>query len=105
LHVLLQSRRLKVASGLPDADGLVAELTAYQRQGKAKEPDDRQGPQQGLVLAVALAAWLGENTFEPYTGPLVYWPPVELDPAHEGSLLQEVLAAMGREEGALDPWR
>ena len=66
MQVLLQTQRLKVAEGLPDAAVLVEELlnfrvkidplTAHDSYGawREKEHDD-------LVLAVALACWYGER--------------------------------------------
>src|SRR5262249_54299035 len=78
LQVLLQSRRLKVASCLPEAQLLVAELATFQAKVTPSPLETglawRQGPRDVLVLGVALAAWLAENRVETYTGPLVFWP-------------------------------
>jgi hypothetical protein len=64
LQVLLQSRRLRVSPGLPEASTLLRELAAFQVKVKAAadEPDAwREGSQDDLVLAVAVAAWLKER--------------------------------------------
>ena len=80
VQVLLQARRLRIARELPDAQTLTAELTAFKSRVMPEGVETgcvwRERPHDDLVLAVALAAWLGENRVEPYTGPLVYWPPV-----------------------------
>jgi hypothetical protein len=63
LQVLLQTRRLQIASSLPDAGTLVRELEAY-RPRVILTPDAaawRETPHDDLVLAAALAAWAGEN--------------------------------------------
>jgi hypothetical protein len=63
LQTLLQGRRLKIA-GVPEREVLAQELSAF----RVKPPgaDDllegwRERPHDDLVLAVALAAWLGER--------------------------------------------
>ena len=65
LQVLLQSRRLRVAQALPEATMLAKELAAFQVKvsGSAEMEMDawRQGAHDDLVLAVAVAAWLGEH--------------------------------------------
>jgi hypothetical protein len=65
LQVLLQSRRLRVAPALPEAAMLAKELAAFQVKvpGSAEMEMDawRQGAHDDLVLAVAVAAWLGEH--------------------------------------------
>jgi hypothetical protein len=65
LQVLLQSRRLRVAPALPESAMLVRELAAFQLKvsAAAKEELDawREGTHDDLVLAVAVAAWLGEH--------------------------------------------
>jgi hypothetical protein len=65
LQVLLQSRRLRVAPALPEATMLAKELAAFQVKvsGSAEMEMDawRQGARDDLVLAVAIAAWLGEH--------------------------------------------
>ena len=65
LQVLLQSRRLRVAPALPEATMLAKELAAFQVKvsGSAEMEMDawREGAHDDLVLAVAVAAWLGEH--------------------------------------------
>jgi hypothetical protein len=72
LQALLHTRRLRVASALPDAPVLVRELETY--RVKVTESANktfgawRDGQHDDLVLAVALAAWVGERSmpeFEP----------------------------------------
>jgi hypothetical protein len=79
LQVLLQSRRLQVANTLPDASVLAKELLAFRAKittaGNQVYESWRERDHDDLVLAVALAAWLGEHQVPAYTGPLVYWPP------------------------------
>ncbi len=65
LQLLLQGRRLRLPRSLPDADRLVKELEAFRAKitvSALAEPavDWREGPQDDLVLAVALAAWWAE---------------------------------------------
>ena len=102
LQVLLQYRRLKVASSLAEAATLMRELTAFQAKVTLTANDPaapwRDGPHDDLVLAVALGAWLAENRIEPYTGPLVYWPDVRRgpeDPERPKSCLQQVCEELG----------
>ena len=65
LQVLLQSRRLRVAPTLPESAMLARELAAFQMKvstSAVQEMDAwRQGAHDDLVLAVAVAAWLGEH--------------------------------------------
>ena len=65
LQLLLQERRLKVAPGLPEAEMLVRELTAFRAMvtlnADADVADWRANPGDDLVLAVALACWWGER--------------------------------------------
>ena len=65
LQVLLQARRLRVAPALPEAAMLAKELAASQvKVSEAAEMEMdawRQGTRDDLVLAVAVAAWLGEH--------------------------------------------
>jgi hypothetical protein len=65
LQVLLQSRRLRVAPALPEVAIRARELAAFQVKvsGSAEMEMDawRQGARDDLVLAVAVAAWLGEQ--------------------------------------------
>lgn len=73
LQVLLQTRRLHVARGLADAPVLVRELENYRikitpARNEIFEPW-RDGQHDDLVLAVALAAWVGEKALPPFTHP------------------------------------
>jgi hypothetical protein len=65
LQVLLQSRRLQVAPALAEAALLARELAAFQvkmsRVAETEMDAWRQGTHDDLVLAVAVAAWLGEH--------------------------------------------
>jgi hypothetical protein len=71
LQVLLQTRRLQIASGLPEAATLKRELLAFRAKTPAAgaETTDswRDRPHDDLVLAVALACWVGEWTGLPCT--------------------------------------
>jgi hypothetical protein len=70
LQVLLQSGRLKIARGHPEAAVLVKELAEYKVKITAAANETfnaREGQHDDLVLAVAMAAWLGERT---HTGPV-----------------------------------
>jgi hypothetical protein len=65
LQVLLQSRRLRVAPALPESAMLAKELAGFQLKvsGSTEMEMDawRRGAHDDLVLAVAVAAWLGEH--------------------------------------------
>ncbi|HEY7153834.1 MAG TPA: hypothetical protein VH575_07725 [Gemmataceae bacterium] len=65
LQVLLQARRLKVSPALPEAQTLVTELMKFKAKPTTATDDTleswREGPHDDLVLAVAMAAWEGEN--------------------------------------------
>jgi hypothetical protein len=65
LQVLLQSRRLQVARSLPEAAALVRELEAFRVKITAAANETfeawRERDHDDLVLAVAMACWLGEN--------------------------------------------
>jgi hypothetical protein len=65
LQVLLQARRLKVADALPEAATLVQELMTFQVKitPAANEVFGvwREGQHDDLVLAVAVACWIGER--------------------------------------------
>jgi hypothetical protein len=71
LQVLLQTRRLRIATQLPEATILERELLAF----RAKTPTAgaevaeawRERPHDDLVLAVAFACWLGEWLGAPCT--------------------------------------
>lgn len=69
VQVLLQSDRLKIARGLPEAQTLTSELLAFKVSISLKGHDSygndvgpwRENPHDDMVLAVALACWYGEN--------------------------------------------
>jgi hypothetical protein len=75
LEVLLGSSRLKIATSLPDAETLLEELRTFRAKitlaGNETFSAWRERDHDDLVLAAALAAWLGENKVEPYPGPPV----------------------------------
>jgi hypothetical protein len=108
LQVLLQAHRLQVASSLPHAALLVTELSNFKAKPRliADDPlvDWREGSHDDLVLAVALAAWLGENRIESYTGPVVLWPPVRRNlEAVVSSRYRDLLLDLHDDEPD-DPW-
>jgi hypothetical protein len=72
MQALLQTRRLRVARALPEAATLVRELETFRVKitDAANETFAawREGQHDDLVLAVALAAWIGEQLL-PEAGP------------------------------------
>ena len=64
LQVLLQSRRLRIAGQLPEAAILEQELLCFRAKTSTAGAEDseawRERPHDDLVLAVALACWLGD---------------------------------------------
>ena len=64
LQVLLQTRRLRIARGLPEAALLVQELENFRMKVVLSRQDTleswREGPHDDLVFAAVLAAWVGE---------------------------------------------
>ena len=70
LQVLLQSRRIKVAPGLPASAMLVQELRSFRAKttllSNATLDVWREGPHDDLVLAVAIAAWHSEQLKRPW---------------------------------------
>lgn len=73
VQVLLQAERLKIARALPEAQTLVNELLAFKvtisNQGHDSYGNDwREAPNDDLVLAVAVAAWFGEQP-KPFNPP------------------------------------
>jgi hypothetical protein len=66
LQVLLQTRRLFIARGLSDAALLIKELENFRMKitvARNEAPELwREGQNDDLVLAAALAAWMGEQT-------------------------------------------
>lgn len=70
VQVLLQSKRLKIADKLPDAETLRDEMQAFKveisKSGHDSYSNDwRENPHDDLVLAVAMAAWYGQQATEP----------------------------------------
>jgi hypothetical protein len=65
LQILMQSGRLKIAKSMPLADKLSTELSNFRVKITASANESfgawRDGQHDDLVLAVALACWLGEN--------------------------------------------
>lgn len=63
-QVLLQAQRLKIAAALPEAPVLVSELLGYRVKIDPRTAHDsynaREGAHDDLVLALALAVFLGE---------------------------------------------
>jgi hypothetical protein len=82
LQVLLQTRRLKIAPTLADAQTLMQELQDFKMKVSLFQTDPiawREAPNDDLVLATAVAAWMGErnppvSAFVPYVlcGPLLW---------------------------------
>jgi hypothetical protein len=72
MQLILQERRLKVSPALPEAQTLVRELMKFKAKPRTAGEETleswREGPQDDLVLAVALAAWEGEAY-----GPFLIW--------------------------------
>ena len=60
-QMVLQTARLKVASGLDLAETLVADLTAFDPKPVARNMDLRGGRNADLVFALAVALWWGDN--------------------------------------------
>ena len=69
LQVLLQTKRLKIAAGLPDVRTLVEELLNFQVKISDVGHDSygvwREGVHDDLVLAVAMACWVAEKNILP----------------------------------------
>ena len=66
LQAGLSGRRLKIAEGLPHAEILVGELTTFSTKitqaGNETFEAWRERDHDDMVLAVAMALWLAENT-------------------------------------------
>jgi hypothetical protein len=64
-QVLLQTGRLKIARSLPHAALLARELVNFRFKVAHNGPEDaldwREGPDDDLVLALAIAAWEAER--------------------------------------------
>jgi hypothetical protein len=64
-QVLLQTNRLRIAKGIPLADTMLRELLNFRMKvalNAATVEAWREGPHDDLVLALAIALWLGERT-------------------------------------------
>ena len=65
MQVLLQTGRLKIARSLPQAALLARELVNFRFKVGHNGPEDaldwREGPDDDLVLALAIAAWEAER--------------------------------------------
>lgn len=77
LQVLLQGRRLLVAKDLPEAETLTKELQNFRVKiniatGSESFEAWREKDHDDLVLAVALAAWLGERHPDALFAPYIY---------------------------------
>jgi hypothetical protein len=74
LQVLLQARRLQVATRLALAETLTREMATFRAKVATVNGDDladwRDREHDDLVLTVALAAWEAERCPLPYRGPL-----------------------------------
>jgi hypothetical protein len=68
LSVVLQTRRLRIASSLPDADVLVREMEHFRVKVSTAGHESfeawRSGVHDDLVLAVALATWVAEQSLD-----------------------------------------
>ncbi len=68
LQILLQTKRIKVASSLKEADALVKEMQAFKvtlnKKGHDTYANDwRENKHDDLVLSVAIAAWQAEKNY------------------------------------------
>lgn len=76
LQVLMQSRRMRIARSLPDADTLVRELQNFQVKITLAANETfgtwREGQHDDLVLALALASWWGERNPPAFDGMFSY---------------------------------
>src|SRR5947209_5874586 len=70
LQLLLQGRRLAIPAGLPEADLLARELGNFRAKASLAanplEAEWREGRDDDLVLAVALACWKAGRLGSPY---------------------------------------
>jgi hypothetical protein len=67
VQILLQSKRLKIARALPEAQTLVEELLSFEAKittaANATYGAWREGKHDDLVLGLALACWYGEYCY------------------------------------------
>lgn len=77
IQILLQTKRLKIPSLLPEAQTLVEEMSNFQVKISQAGHDSygawREGTHDDLLLAVALACWAAENKLLPKG---LHWPRV-----------------------------
>ncbi len=101
LQLLFQQRRLRIAAGLPEAEVFLTELASFQIRISTTTGHDaysaRSAEHDDLVLAVGLAAWLGQRY-----SPLPPGPPLEVAPKISRGMADEIfenlkaLDALGR---------
>src|SRR5262249_26790253 len=68
MRLAAEDKRLEIAAGLPDAARLTRALAGFRAEAQAAGQNAtvpwRQGPDDDLALAVALAVWKGETMVE-----------------------------------------
>lgn len=83
LQVLLQKERLKIARTIPDAAVMAKELQNFKVKITASANETfgawRDGQHDDIVLAVAMACWLGERTGAGKASDITVGPPVEVE--------------------------
>ena len=83
LQVLLQKERLKIARTIPDAAVMAKELQNFKVKITASANETfgawREGQHDDIVLAVAMAAWLGERTGAGKASDITVGPPVDVE--------------------------
>jgi hypothetical protein len=88
LQVLLQKERLKIARAIPDAAVMAKELQNFKVKITASANETfgawRDGQHDDIVLAVAMACWLGERTGAGKASDITVGPPVLVEDAGEG---------------------
>ena len=124
VQVLLQTRRLRIARELLDAEALVQELRAFRAKisatghdsyGAGATPDDWRtgGSHDDLILALALASWYAIRGPKPNTASAVIGPARHLPTGGEPSMWgrdsrpdwrQEHFEQQARVRAALDGW-
>lgn len=65
LQILMQARRLQIASSLPHAALLIKELESFRAKATLSQDAEetwREGRDDDLILAMGLACWLAEET-------------------------------------------
>jgi hypothetical protein len=102
LQLLLQSRRLHVASSLDDAPTLANELAGVSTKSVSTaatdQPEWRDRSNDDLVFAVAIAAWLGERWLEPFVEGPLFLSPNPVPGNGVGGLMQQIVAEMEWED-------